>query len=307
MRVSDSLPLETSTPEGWAEFLAGLTHGPEITQLRTYIVTFSEVQEICGSRALGCYGRDEMVAPGELVADISPEEVVRHEYGHHIANHRSERTVDGHRLGPEAVGERRERLRERLAPRGVSRRRGIELCAQSRARRGPRSTGSWTSARPASRRRPGRSSPRASIPNEAALQAAEQDVLQPWTAPSTRVARGSSARRPQRSGGYRSRRRSTASSGSAPRCRATATYEVALVAADRRTVVRRAQWVGPARQAAGQLDLRPALALRPRHAGRCARACSRLGDDAVIRVAGRRRRARGDAPRDGRERDHGAR
>ena len=75
VRVSDSLSLETSTPEGWAEFLAGLTHGPEITRLMTYIVTFSEVQEICGSRALGCYGRDEMVAPGELVADISPEAV----------------------------------------------------------------------------------------------------------------------------------------------------------------------------------------------------------------------------------------
>src|SRR5687767_13201927 len=66
VRVSDSLPLQTSTPEGWAEFLAGLTHGPEITRLRTFIDTFSEVQEICGSRALGCYGRDEMVAPGEL-------------------------------------------------------------------------------------------------------------------------------------------------------------------------------------------------------------------------------------------------
>ena len=26
-----ALPLETSTPEGWAEFIAGLTHGPEIT------------------------------------------------------------------------------------------------------------------------------------------------------------------------------------------------------------------------------------------------------------------------------------
>src|SRR5512145_1751775 len=31
--VSDALPLETSTPEGWAEFLVGLTHGPEIALL----------------------------------------------------------------------------------------------------------------------------------------------------------------------------------------------------------------------------------------------------------------------------------
>ena len=127
VRVSDALPLETSTPEGWAEFLSKLTHGPEIASLTTYIVSFDEVQQICGSRALGCYGQDEMVAPGELAADIPPEEVVRHEYGHHIAFHRLERAVDCGRVGAEAVGERGERLRQGVAPRGVSGRPGIEL------------------------------------------------------------------------------------------------------------------------------------------------------------------------------------
>ena len=111
VRVSDALPLETSTPEGWAEFLTKLTHGPEIAQLTTYIVTFDEVQQICGSRALGCYGDDQMVALGELAADIAPEEIVRHEYGHHIAYHRLELAVGRDRLGPEAVGERGERVR----------------------------------------------------------------------------------------------------------------------------------------------------------------------------------------------------
>ena len=89
VQVSTALPADTSTPESWAEFLTGLTHGPEISLLTVYIVTFDEAQQICGSNALGCYGHDELVAPGEsALADTTPEEVVRHEYGHHIALHR---------------------------------------------------------------------------------------------------------------------------------------------------------------------------------------------------------------------------
>jgi hypothetical protein len=46
VRVSETLPLETSTPEGWAEFLAKVAHGPELQRLTTFIVSFDEVQEI---------------------------------------------------------------------------------------------------------------------------------------------------------------------------------------------------------------------------------------------------------------------
>ena len=55
--------------------------------------------------------------------------------------------------------------------------------------------------------------------------------------------RASSARRPPRSGGYRSRLRSTAMSGSAPTVPGRGIVDVALVASNRRTIVRRAQWV----------------------------------------------------------------
>ena len=68
VQVSTALPADTSTPQNWAEFLTGLTHGPEISLLTVYIVTFDEAQQICGSNALGCYGHDELVAPGELGA-----------------------------------------------------------------------------------------------------------------------------------------------------------------------------------------------------------------------------------------------
>jgi hypothetical protein len=57
VRVSDTLPLETSTPEGWAEFLAQLTHGPELAELTTFIVSFDEVQEICGSMTTTAWWR----------------------------------------------------------------------------------------------------------------------------------------------------------------------------------------------------------------------------------------------------------
>ena len=71
--VSDALPIETSTPEGWAEFLTGLTHGPEITLLTAHITTLDEVQDICGSRALGCY----TLAPASLARGRGPSIATR--------------------------------------------------------------------------------------------------------------------------------------------------------------------------------------------------------------------------------------
>jgi hypothetical protein len=86
--VSDSLP--TVTPEQWAEFLVHLDHGPEISKVVVHIATLDEVQEICGARALGCYGDDQLISIGETQIDgTTPDEVVRHEYGHHIAFNRS--------------------------------------------------------------------------------------------------------------------------------------------------------------------------------------------------------------------------
>ena len=86
--VSDALPVE-STPESWAEFIVKLTHGPELALLTAYIVTVDEVRELCGARALGCYTTDQLVSLGDAtIEEDAPEEVVRHEYGHHVAAHR---------------------------------------------------------------------------------------------------------------------------------------------------------------------------------------------------------------------------
>ena len=185
MRVSDSLPLQTSTPEGWAEFLAGLTHGPEIRELRTYIVTFGEVQEICGSRALGCYeltrwsrrggGRGHLSGGGRPTRVRPPRGVSP-----------SELTVVGRRLGPEALGERGQRVRE------VSRREAFPGDEGAKYARNPGEA--WAEAfRLMDERKAGITTAtwpivaQSFFPNEAALQAAEQDVLQPWAAASTRA------------------------------------------------------------------------------------------------------------------------
>ena len=86
--VSDTLP--TVTPEQWAEFLVHLDHGPEISKVTVRIATLEEIQQICGARALGCYGDNQLISIGESQIDgTTPDEVVRHEYGHHIAFNRS--------------------------------------------------------------------------------------------------------------------------------------------------------------------------------------------------------------------------
>jgi hypothetical protein len=87
VEVSDSLP--SVTPEYWAEFIAHLDHGSEISQVDVRIATLDEIEQICGAQALGCYGQNELVAMGEPYSDgTTPEDVVRHEYGHHIAYNR---------------------------------------------------------------------------------------------------------------------------------------------------------------------------------------------------------------------------
>lgn len=85
-------PLVSEDPNAvqrWANVLAGLLHGPEISALTIYMATFPTVQRLCGSGALGCYGDNRLVAIGDDFRTVSAQSVLTHEYGHHVANSRN--------------------------------------------------------------------------------------------------------------------------------------------------------------------------------------------------------------------------
>lgn len=243
--VSDSLPVETTSPESWAEFLVGLTHGPELSLLTAYIATLEEVQQICGARALGCYGRNQMIAPADLSAltGATAEEVVRHEYGHHVAFHRSNAPWVAIDWGPKRwastanVCARAARNEAYPGDQGsnYSLNPGEAWAETYRLmdeRKAGIVTATWPIIAPSF------------YPAEAALQAAEADVLQPWTAPTTTTFRrtfGKSTRKvwliplpTPLDGDLRV-------SVTLPR---NGTHAVALLSANRQTVVRRGQWTG---------------------------------------------------------------
>jgi hypothetical protein len=242
VRVSDALP-DTVTPQGWAEFLAHLTHGPELSQLTVYILTFDEVQQVCGTQALGCYASDQLVAPGETAFDTTPEEVVRHEYGHHIAYHRLNSPWSAIDWGPKrwasALDVCSRVARRQAYPGNEGANYALnpgEAWAETyrilQERKAGITTGSWPIVSSSF------------FPNDAALTAAEQDVVQPWTAPRTTSFTRTYGKRTPRvwwiqlttplDGDVRVSA-AVPNGGSA---------DVALVGSDRKTVVRRAQWVG---------------------------------------------------------------
>jgi hypothetical protein len=74
----------------WAEFFAGLVHGQELGSMRAYIAPLDDVQEMCGSEhVIGCYGNQMLVTVGDSSAGEPPASVAAHEYGHHIAANRN--------------------------------------------------------------------------------------------------------------------------------------------------------------------------------------------------------------------------
>ena len=241
--VSDLLPAET--PEKWAEFLVGLTHGPELPRATVRLAALAEVQELCGDSALGCYRANEIVSVGEVDPESrsTPEEVLRHEYGHHVAFHRANapwRAVDwGPKKWASTAGVCPRVSRGEAFPgdggRNYANNPGeawAEVYRLMDERRVGITTGTWPIIS------------RSFYPSEAALIAAEQDVLAPWAA-NTRVVQ-------QRVFGRLGKKvwwipLKTPLDGeltvrvNVPR---SGLQELALLAPNRRKVLRRAQWAG---------------------------------------------------------------
>jgi hypothetical protein len=87
--VSNAYSGDPGAPRRWADYIGGLPHGSELNALEAYIATPDEVLELCAARALGCYGNDTLISIGETARGVTAEEVVTHEYGHHVAHNRA--------------------------------------------------------------------------------------------------------------------------------------------------------------------------------------------------------------------------
>jgi len=89
--VSDVLVADDAVNQEWAEFLARLPHGSELSDLLLYFAPLAEVHTICGSSALACYSPTQrrIVAPSEEIPEQpTRQSVLAHEYGHHLASSR---------------------------------------------------------------------------------------------------------------------------------------------------------------------------------------------------------------------------
>lgn len=74
----------------WANWFASLPHGAELGLLTAYLAPLEEVQSLCRSAdVLGCYGGQTLVSLGDSSSGMPPASIAAHEYGHHVANNRS--------------------------------------------------------------------------------------------------------------------------------------------------------------------------------------------------------------------------
>jgi hypothetical protein len=89
---SPALTPDDAANQSVANFIDGLVHGSEISLVQVYRAPFAEVAQTCGPDADACYypSSDLLVIPDSDPPDGTPlVEILAHEYGHHIANNRS--------------------------------------------------------------------------------------------------------------------------------------------------------------------------------------------------------------------------
>src|SRR2546423_6095424 len=88
---SSSYAVDQSANQAVADFIDRLVHGSEISLVKIFLGPPEEVAILCNSKEVdGCYSpaTNEIMTIGQDTDWSTVEEVVTHEYGHHIANHR---------------------------------------------------------------------------------------------------------------------------------------------------------------------------------------------------------------------------
>jgi hypothetical protein len=95
--------MDPALGQRWADFLASLIHGAELSKVTVLLSTADEISRVCGQDSLACYSARgaQLYAPGEdPTSSLSAEAVITHEYGHHIAANRNNAPWDALDWGP---------------------------------------------------------------------------------------------------------------------------------------------------------------------------------------------------------------
>ena len=106
-----TIPVTAENPtiaQQYATFVGTLPHGAELNYLHIVVVPAAKVNTECGGSdgdgILACYGNQDqtMIVPDSQAtdSDVSVDYVIAHEYGHHIAAHRSNAPLPALDFGP---------------------------------------------------------------------------------------------------------------------------------------------------------------------------------------------------------------
>jgi hypothetical protein len=202
--ASNSYPVDPALGQRWADFLASLVHGSELSSVTVLLATPDQISRVCGPDALACYSAAGglLYAPGEDPrSDISAEAVITHEYGHHVAAHRSNapwRAIDwGPKRWASALQVCAKTRTGQLVP-------GAEQGVQYKINPGEGWAETYRLLNERKRgvpETPWQVVSSSLYPDESALAAAEQDVVSPWEGSAT-VSRAASLSRTARVRSY---------------------------------------------------------------------------------------------------------
>jgi hypothetical protein len=91
IQSSSAYPVDPAVNQTAADFVDSLVHGSEISTVKIYFAPPAEVGTLCSAQeADGCYfpATGQIITVGEDTPWSTVEEVVTHEYGHHVASNR---------------------------------------------------------------------------------------------------------------------------------------------------------------------------------------------------------------------------